>query len=302
MKKLALFALMILLLFSVACAKEAQEAALPTESPYVTAPPTAVPTATPDPIPAPMITDEWYTNKINKTVGYVMQYGNCPDEYEARLRVANMYLDPNSKMIALTYDGAANQYAVQIMDILEQHNARATFFISGTEYESCKDVIGRMLALGCEVGSHSVTHPDFRDLNQDQMRTEISYCVDQMKAIFDYDVTTFRPPYGSYNDDVKAVCKEMGIKIIMWFRSSHDSHSDYTADMIYERVMLEIDENDHELAGATILFHLNDAKTVEATARFIPDLIAQGYTFVTCEELFKLSPDGYNPGGVYRYQ
>ncbi|MDO4564514.1 MAG: polysaccharide deacetylase family protein [Clostridia bacterium] len=300
MKKLLVFLLALLFLCGCRADSAVQATFAPSDSP--SPPPTEPPTPSPLPVPTPTLAEQWYIDRIEQTVGYVMQYGGCPDELSARQRVCGMYLDPEGKMIALTYDGSANQYAEQILDILEANNARATFFISGTEYDEKREVIGRMLALGCEVGSHSVTHPDFRDIGKESMRAEMSYCVDKMRELFGYEVTTFRPPYGSYNDDVKAVCKEMGLKIIMWYRSSHDSHSDYTADMIYERVMLAVDENGHELEGATILFHLNDQKTVDASARFIPDLIRQGYQLVTCEELFKLSPDGYNPGGVYRYQ
>lgn len=291
------------LLFLVGC-KGSEEAMIQaTEQPTQIPLPSLTPEPTLEPMPEPMINEPWYQQRIEQLLNHVQLYGNCADENEVRRRVASMYIDPNQKMVALTYDGRIyDPYTEQLLDILEANNARATFFLDTQEYEAGLPTLQRMLALGCEIGNHSKTHPKFKELTKDQMREEISYGLDKVKELLDYDVTIFRPPYGSYNDEVKEVCREMGLKIIMWYRSSHDSHSDYTADMVYDRVMLEVDEAGHELEGATILLHMSTAKTVEASTRFIPDLIAKGYQLVTVTELFMLSPDGFNPGGVYRYQ
>lgn len=291
------------LLFLVGC-KGSEEAMIQaTEQPTQIPLPSLTPEPTLEPMPEPMINEPWYQQRIEQLLNHVQLYGNCADENEVRRRVASMYIDPNQKMVALTYDGRIyDPYTEQLLDILEANNARATFFLDTQEYEAGLPTLQRMLALGCEIGNHSKTHPKFKELTKDQMREEISYGLDKVKELLDYDVTIFRPPYGSYNDEVKEVCREMDLKIIMWYRSSHDSHSDYTADMVYDRVMLEVDEAGHELEGATILLHMSTAKTVEASTRFIPDLIAKGYQLVTVTELFMLSPDGFNPGGVYRYQ
>lgn len=275
----------------------------------LTAEPTLEPTATPvaeptlEPMPTPLILEQWYQERIDQLLMYVELYGDCQNEVEVRKRVAGMYVDPDRKMIALTYDGHVYEpYTSQILDILEQNNARATFFLDITDFENQLPTLKRMLSLGCEIGNHSKTHPKFKNLTTEQMREEITFGVEQMKTLLNYDVTLFRPPYGSYNDDVKTVCREMGLKIIMWYRSSHDSHDDYNADMIYDRVMLDVDEDGHKLEGSVILMHMSEEKTVTASARFIPDLISQGYQLVTVTEMFMLSLDGFNPGGVYRYK
>lgn len=290
-----------LILLFMGCKAEPEPVLEVPDTPAPTVAPTAEPTA--EPLPTPMITDQWYLDRIEQLKNHLYLYGNYQSMQEVEKKVASMYIDPNGKMVALTFDGRVyDPYTYQIMDLCEQYNARVTFFLDSVDYDECLPAIKRMLSLGCEVGNHSKTHPKFRSLSTDEMREELEYGNERMKTLLDYDYTLFRPPYGSYNDDVKAVCREMGLKIIMWLRSSHDTHSDYTADMIYERVMLEVDEENCRLDGATILCHTNSEKTVQAASRFIPDLLAQGYQLVTVSEMFMLSEDGFNPGGVYRYK
>lgn len=299
MKRLITAVLALLLL--VGCGGKAAVVNAPSAEPTALPTPTGLPT--PEPLPTPLISDEWYLNRIQQLLSHVSLYGNCLDQAEVNERVASMYINPNRKMIALTYDGHIYEpYTAQILDILEANNARATFFLDITDFEEQLPTLKRMLALGCEIGNHSKTHPKFKELTKSQMREEIAYGVEKMKSLLDYDITLFRPPYGRNNDEVKEVCKEMGLKIIMWYRSSHDSHDDYDAAMIYDRIMLDMDDDGHKLEGSTILLHMSEAKTVEASARFIPDLIAEGYQLVTVTEMFMLSLDGFNPGGVYRYK
>ena len=77
-------------------------------------------------------------------------------------------LDPARPMVALTYDdGPHAVYTDQILDILEEHGAVATFFEVARNLPNAPDAVRRAAAMGCEVGSHSYRHADLGKMDKD---------------------------------------------------------------------------------------------------------------------------------------
>ena len=74
-----------------------------------------------------------------------------------------------NKFIALTFDDGPSTLTPRILDILEQHNATATFFVIGSQVDaSTEPTIKRALEIGCEIGSHSFTHPYMSKLTPEE--------------------------------------------------------------------------------------------------------------------------------------
>ena len=219
-----------------------------------------------------------------------------------------MNIDPDGKMIALTFDDGPNAaYTGQVLDILQRHNARATFFLVGEHIPGNEALLERMLSLGCELGNHTEAHTNLRDVSIEEARESIRAVNDTLKSLFDYDVRLLRPPYGSYKTDddrIKLLAKEMGLSIIMWRRSVHDSHVPTpAAAYLLARATMEIDDEDGTpLNNAILLLHDKYPQTVEALESIVPALQEQGYQLVTVSELLQTDPGGMNPGGVYRYK
>lgn len=302
---LLLLALVAALLIGiVACGKEAPidpsaSASEPTATPVVTAAPTAVPTATPEPT--------WEDLRLQEIEHYVRAYGNCPDEAAIAARMATMVIDPAQKMVAYTFDdGPRTTITDKILDILEQYGVRATFFVKGDNIASHEEQLMRMLSLGCEIGNHTWNHTDVETLDAAGMREEIGKVNDAIESRFGYRIKLFRPPYISYGDKgdetrttLVGLMEEWDMAIINHTRSTHDTHSDYTADMIYERGVLETDELNKGLDRAIILCHDKQQRTVDAFARIVPELLSRGYQFVTVSELLHYSKDGFHAGWIY---
>lgn len=267
--------------------------------PVVTDVPTEAPTATPEPT--------WESEHLQEIEQYVRAYGNCPDEAAIAARMATMVIDPDKKMVAYTFDdGPKNTITDEILDILEQYGVRATFFVKGDNIASHEEQIMRMLSLGCEIGNHTWNHTDVETLTAAEMREEIGRVNDALKDRFGYMPRLFRPPYISYGkkgDETRtalvALMEEWNMAIINHTRSTHDTHSDYTADMIYERGVLETDELGKGLDGSIILCHDKQQRTVDAFARIVPELLDRGYQFVTVSELLHYGKDGFHVGWVY---
>ena len=278
----------------------ATAAALPTALP--TPAPTAVPAT-----PAPAIDAPWYRERMAQLYHNLSTYGNYPDAAALYAALEEMQIDPNGKMLAITFDdGPYPPITGDLLDVLEVNHARATFFVKGAYIDANKDLIRRELGLGCEIGNHTMNHEDLEKLSPSERRATVGGLNDKMQALFGYRVHLLRPPYISYGkkgdanrEDIVAMAREYELAIVNHTRSSHDSHEDYTAQMMIDRILAEKDELGRGLDGSILLFHDKYNKTVEAMKVILPALKQQGYQLVTVSELLNCSQEGLHWGWIY---
>ena len=264
--------------------------------------------ATPVPAtPAPAIQADWYIERMEQLYKNLSTYGNYPDAAALYKALDEMQIDPNGKMLALTFDdGPYPPITGAILDVLEANHARATFFIKGAYVDANQDLVKRELGLGCEIGNHTTNHDDLEKLSPADRRTTVGDVNDKIYRLFGYRIHLLRPPYISYGkkgsdtrEDIVAMAKEYELAIINHTRSSHDSHDDYTAQMMIDRILAEKDELGKGLNGSILLFHDKYAKTVEAMKVILPALQQQGYQLVTVSELLNCSQEGLHWGWIY---
>ena len=275
-------------------------------TPLPTADPTPGPTAVPA-TPPPAIQADWYRERMEQLYKNLTAYGNYPDAAAVYAALERMQIDPNGKKVALTFDdGPYSPITDQILDVLEENGARATFFIKGAYIDSNQALIQRTLSLGCEIGNHTMNHEDLEKLTPDQRRATVGELNDKMYRLFGYRVHLLRPPYISYGskgdenrEDIVAMAREYELAIINHTRSTHDTYDDYTAQMVIDRALLEKDELGRGLNNSILLFHDKFQKTVEAVKVIVPALQAQGYQLVTVSELLNCSEEGLHYGWIY---
>ena len=264
--------------------------------------------ATPVPAtPAPAIQADWYIERMEQLYKNLSTYGNYPDAAALYKALDEMQIDPNGKMLALTFDdGPYPPITGAILDVLEANHARATFFIKGAYVDANQDLVKRELGLGCEIGNHTTNHDDLEKLSPADRRTTVGDVNDKIYRLFGYRIHLLRPPYISYGkkgsdtrEDIVAMAKELELAIVNHTRSSHDSHEDYTAQMMIDRILAERDELGRGLNGSILLFHDKYQKTVEAMKVIIPALQQQGYQLVTVSELLNCSKEGLHYGWIY---
>ena len=191
-------------------------------------------------------------------------------------------LDPSKPTIAITFDDGPNTTTtMEILDVLEKYQVRASFFLIGTNIndESAKSV-KRAYDLGCDIENHSKTHSYMDKMTADEIKDEVAYVNDKVKEITGTTPRFFRPPYIAVNDT-------MYDNIDMTFISGNgcnDWEDRVTAD--YRAKYLE------KKAADGVIFLLHDAegnsKTVEALDKAIPILLEKGFQFATISELFEL--------------
>lgn len=188
-------------------------------------------------------------------------------------------IDPNQKMLALTFDDGPGNLTVRVLDALKRARAHGTFFVIGRQVPSKADVIRRMVNEGSEVGNHSWNHSLLTALPSEHLQQEI---IDTQRAIQNaadgYTPTQMRPPYGAINDAVTAYLHSQGLKVALWNADTEDWR-DRNAALMYDRIMGAAAD------GRVILLHDIHPTSVEAAERAIPDLVAQGYQLVTMSQL-----------------
>lgn len=184
-------------------------------------------------------------------------------------------INPDDKLIALTFDdGPYSPVTEKILDTLEANDSVATFFIVGNRLEGnqqYQNSLKRAFDLGCEIGSHTYTHTYLTKMSAQKKAEELNKTNDIVKKITGKGIDILRPPGGFSISDVD-------YPLIMWSVDSKDwKYREANAD--YKEVMNNVFD------GCIVLMHDLYPASAEAAAKFIPELISQGYKFVTVSEL-----------------
>ena len=179
-------------------------------------------------------------------------------------------------MLALTFDDGPSEYTDELLDCLEENNARATFFMLGPNVELYPDTVKRMQEMGCDIGSHSWNHWDLMTLDEDTIADEFAKTDEALIKACGQPASVARAPYGSADQYVYDIVQK---PFFMWSLDTLDWQLlDAQAD--YDAVM-----NGDLTDGSIILMHDIHEPSVQAALKLIPDLVAKGYKLVTVSEM-----------------
>jgi peptidoglycan/xylan/chitin deacetylase (PgdA/CDA1 family) len=177
---------------------------------------------------------------------------------------------PANKIVYLTFDDGPKNISDNILTILDQYQAKATFFMIDRNIRSYPDVIKRMVASGHAVGSHGVSHNTNMFYQSSQtVIAEMAQTRNTILEITGIDSSLIRTPYGSapkMTDDYKKAVTDNGF--IMWDWNI-DSKDWYFRDHRYvETVIAQIENKKNQSAPIVILLHEQ-----EETAAQLPELL-----------------------------
>lgn len=199
------------------------------------------------------------------------------------------------KLIALTFDDGPNDITTpKVLDILEEHNIPASFFVIGQfiNDETAKQMT-RAISLGCEIQNHSFTHAFMTKLSAEEIAEEIRKTDELIVKYTGTMPWMFRPPYIDHNETMH---QTIGHTFICGV-GCDDWVPECTAQQRYDVMKAQAKD------GVMFLLHdlVGNDNTVEALKMIIPELKAQGYTFVTATQLFEkkgIKPEPKN-GKIY---
>ncbi len=180
------------------------------------------------------------------------------------------------KQIALTFDdGPHPYYTEQLLDGLKERGVVATFFVTGEHASLHPEVIKRMQQEGHLIGNHTYSHMQLRKNNREEFKEELIRTNEVLQALTGEDIIYVRPPYGSWE---KSFEKELNMIPVLWTVDPLDWCTDDVACVV-RKVTEKIKEND------IILLHDYYDSTVTAALEIVDELLAEGYSFVTVEEI-----------------
>ena len=196
-------------------------------------------------------------------------------------------VETEDTVVSITFDAAwGDEDLEEILGILDKHNCRATFFVTGEWALKYPEAVKLIIGYGHDVGNHGNNHKHMTQLSHDEMVSEIEGCHEIVKSIADYDMTLFRAPYGDYNEDVILTALNEKYQAIQWDVDSLD-WKDYGVQSIIDTVL-----NHKNLRnGSIILLHNGSLYTAEALEQLLTGLEEKGYSFVPVSEL--IYTDGY---------
>lgn len=184
------------------------------------------------------------------------------------------------RLIALTFDDGPNKGITdEILSILEENNAVASFFLIGQQInEGTAYLMKKAHDMGCSLENHSYTHEDMRDFSSEVIREQIEKTSRKIEATVGEAPQFFRPPYLLFND-------KMFDNIPLTFISGYpidDWVPEVNAEMREQRLMETV------CPGYITLLHdfQDNYNTAEALRAVLPKLKEQGYSFVTIRDLF----------------
>lgn len=184
-------------------------------------------------------------------------------------------IDPSKPMVALTFDDGPGKRTNELLEVLEEYSAHATFFVIGTNVKRYPEEIKKMQEIGCEIGNHSYDHEDLSKLKKKGLKEQVNATNKIVKEITGYGVTLMRPPYGAISNTMK---KQLEQPMILWNIDTLDWKTRNTKKTI-RAVMKDVKDGD------IILLHDIHSETIDAAIKLIPKLQEKGYQLVTVSEM-----------------
>lgn len=191
------------------------------------------------------------------------------------------------KKIAISFDATwGAERTLQILDILDAHNVKATFFLVNIWLEEYPQMTREIARRGHEIGMHSVSHPHFSTLSKEEITQELLGNQNLIEELVGTKPTLFRPPFGDYNNLSLETAEELGITTIQWSVDSLD-WKDLSAAEIQERVLGRAG------SGDIVLFHNNGLHTAEALEGILTQFEQDGLQLVPIGELLLPADTSY---------
>ena len=217
------------------------------------------------------------------------QEGQAPNGPASQAQLKKLdaaYLgDTSRKVLYLTFDaGYENGSTEKILDVLQQHNVKAAFFLVGNYLEKNPDLVRRMVEEGHIVGNHTMHHPDMNKLTDPAaFAKELTDLEDLFFQVTGKELPKYyRPPQGTYSQENLRMAQQLGYQTVFWSLAYVDWNNDSqpTRDQAFQKLL----PRTH--TGAVVLLH----STSQTNAQILDELLTtweqQGYTFESIDKLF----------------
>jgi peptidoglycan-N-acetylglucosamine deacetylase len=192
-----------------------------------------------------------------------------------------------SRQLALTYDDGPNDpYTLRLLDVLDKHGAKATFFMIGSYVERRPEIAREVAARGHAVGNHTWSHPNLIFRPKAALESELAKTETALEQAVGARSRLFRPPFGARRPATLRAARAAGFDTILWSVKPWDWKAP-SAEWIVARAQEQIRGGDVILLhdGGHLQFGTDRAHTVAATDELVRRYRGEGYEFVTVPEM-----------------
>ncbi len=191
--------------------------------------------------------------------------------------------------IALTFDdGPDPEETPRMLELLERHGARGTFFMVGKRARRHPEIVARAAAAGHAVANHSWDHPSFRRIRGPHRRAQIRWCAE---ALAPHGVRLFRPPFGEQSLASRLDALLCGHRVVAWDVVAEDWRDD-PAELLVQRVMRRLRRGSivalHDTLYATTDERYRDREPLRQALEILLSRLGKSCRFVTVPELLRL--------------
>lgn len=208
-------------------------------------------------------------------------------------------------VVALTFDDGPYKYTGHVLDLLDQHNAKATFFVNGDNWIQGLDdestpwpgLLRRMVSSGHQVGSHSWSHVDMTTADSSTRQQQIHDLEHALSNVLGMYPAYFRPPYATCEQQCLVELDQMGYRIVNFDVDTKDYlyNTPDTIQTSIDRFSQALDAG-REQDSFLVLSHDVQEETTNVLVEFMLNKIEErGYKAVTVGECL-----GDPPGNWYQ--
>ncbi len=191
--------------------------------------------------------------------------------------------------IAVTFDDGPNPAITpRLLDLLDRHDVRATFFLIGRFVRETPQLAREIAARGHTLGNHTETHPNLFWLSSRQIRAELERCQEAIGSAAGRQPAWLRPPFGLRGPQLDSVAQQLGFgPMVMWRVIAYDWRPQPAANVIrrLSRVrggdIVVLHDGGHRGLGA------DRRHSIEALEHWLPRWRDAGLEFVTIDQVVR---------------
>ena len=174
-------------------------------------------------------------------------------------------------------DGPDPKFTPKILNILEQENVQATFFVLVNKAERNEKLIKQIHQKGHEIGIHSYNHERLFLQSTNHIYDQLNQSKQIIEQIIEQPVCYFRPPYGTFSPRLIKVCTKLNLQIVMWSFMTYDFDVKVSSQSILNLI------SDSVKSGDILVLHdghTNSHRTTEILQYIIVTLKEKGLKLI----------------------
>jgi peptidoglycan/xylan/chitin deacetylase (PgdA/CDA1 family) len=189
------------------------------------------------------------------------------------------------RSLAITFDDGPSESTPELLDILDRHRARATFFQCGIHVERLPGIAREVVARGHEIGNHTYSHPRLWKRTPKGVAGEVARAQAAIEDATGASPATFRPPYGERWFGLREVERRLGLTDVKWSVLAWDWR--LPAGRVAGRLLAAASPGAilclHD--GRDLAVRPDISATLEAVRLLLPALADRGFRFETVSEI-----------------